>query len=82
MRRRINRAAVCSSENYSASRKAHKSMLEEKHSSFCPTAISSETAESPFKKNISVSLVVISVFGKPIKITKEEYDTIAKPLGF
>lgn len=31
MRKRINRACIASSENYSSSKKAHKAMLEENH---------------------------------------------------
>lgn len=31
MRKRINRACIASSENYSSSKKAHKAMLKENH---------------------------------------------------
>ena len=43
-RKRINRAAVCSSENYSTSKKIHLSMLEEKHSHFKSMTINGEIA--------------------------------------
>ena len=40
MRKRFNRNAVCSSENYTASKHAHLDMLKEKHDHFCGLLVS------------------------------------------
>ncbi len=79
MRRRINKNAVCSSENYSASKRVHQSALQEAHSSFSLMAVSSKVAEEDkitLGKQFlrAAQLVTINVFGKPLKITKSEYD--------
>ena len=79
MRRRINRAAICSSENYSASRRLHQSALMEAHTSFDMMAVSGKVAKED-KLTIgkqflrAAQLVTIKVFGKPLKVTKAEYE--------
>lgn len=40
MRKRINANAVCSSENYAASKRIHKAMLKRVHSTFGMTVVS------------------------------------------
>lgn len=86
MRKRFNPNAVCSSENYAASKRAHRAMLEEAHASFsepvCSGKDKSEELAAKVKLFRAVSLVTISVFGKPLRITREEFKSIAKPLGF
>lgn len=74
MRQRFNRNAVCSSQNYKGSKAAHQEMLSEKHSTFVPVENSSDSVKdfNPFK--MSVVMVAVSVFGKKIVITKDEYD--------
>lgn len=84
MRKRINRAAVCSSENYSTSKRIHLSMLEEKHSHFKSMTINSEIAiDVPILKGDSVTpkFQTIRVFGKNMRVSIEEYNTYCKELG-
>ena len=80
MRKRFNRNAVCSSENYSASKKAHLELLKEQHKHFCGIMISSEAPvdsvfTGPRFKNIRI-------FGKEMRVTAEEYNTIYAKCNF
>lgn len=84
MRKRINRAAVCSSENYSTSKKIHLSMLEEKHSHFKSITINGEiTIDVPILKSkmVTPKFKTIRVFGKNMRVSIEEYNTHCKKLG-
>ena len=79
MRPRINRSALCSSENYKASRKAHLQMSQEKHSHFCGLLVSGEIkVDVPVVNNdntISPKFKTITIFGKEMTLTIEEYNT-------
>ena len=79
MRPRINRSALCSSENYKASRKAHLQMLQEKHSHFCGLLVSGEIkVDVPVvnqDNTISPKFKTITIFGKEMTLTIEEYNT-------
>ena len=84
MRKKINRAAVCSSENYSTSKKLHLNMLEEKHSHFKSITVNGEIAiDVPLLKGemITPKFKTIRVFGKNMKVSIEEYNTYCKELG-
>ena len=84
MRKRINKAAICSSENYEASRKLHIETLINNHQSFSGMAVS-RTANDYNGINFhrdSGNYVTVKVFGKPIRITKEEYNEHYAHLGF
>lgn len=84
MRKRINRAAVCSSENYSTSKKIHLSMLEEKHSHFKSMTVNGEIAiDIPVLKGerITPKFKTIRVFGKDMRVSIGEYNTHCKELG-
>lgn len=84
MRKRINRAAVCSSENYSTSKRLHLSMLEEKHSHFKSMTVNGEIAINvPVLKGerITPKFKTIRVFGKNMRVSIEEYNTHCKKLG-
>lgn len=84
MRKRINRAAVCSSENYSTSKRLHLSMLEEKHSHFKIMTVNGEIAiDVPVLNGemITPKFKTIRVFGKNMKVTINEYNTYCKELG-
>lgn len=83
MRKRINRAAVCSSGNYSTSKKIHLSMLEEKHSHFKSITVNGEIAiDVPVLKGEMVipKFKTIRVFGKNMRVSIEEYNTHCKEL--
>ena len=79
MRKRINRNAVCSSENYSASRHAHLELLKEKHDHFCGMMVSGELqidvpivdSEDKFQPKFKT----LRIWGKDIRVTIEEYNT-------
>ena len=79
MRKRINRNAVCSSENYSASKKAHLDFLREKHDHFCGLMISGEikfdvpTVDSNGK--FQPKFKTIKIFGKEMRLSIEEFNT-------
>ena len=77
MRKRINRAAVCSSENYSTSKRLHLSMLEEKHSHFKSMTIKGDV---PVLKGdvVTSKFKTIRVFGKNMRVTIDEYNTYCK----
>ena len=84
MRKRINRAAVCSSENYSTSKKIHLSMLEEKYSHFKSMTVNGEIViDVPVLNGemITPKFKTIRVFGKNMKVSIEEYNTHCKELG-
>lgn len=84
MRKRINRAAVCSSENYSTSKRLHLSMLEEKHSHFKSMTVNGEISiDVPILKGemITPKFKTIRVFGKNMGVSIEEYNTYCKELG-
>ena len=77
-RKRFNRAAICSTENYEVTHKAHKEFLIEKHKSFSGLYFSGEISIIA-KKNPKYK--VIKVFGKDMKITIEEYEKHCAPHG-
>lgn len=55
MRKKINRAAVCSSDNYELSKRVHRKYLQEIHDNF--------------DIEITVKIPYVKCFGKLIKIT-------------
>lgn len=78
MRKRFNRNAVCSSENYKASKKAHLELLKEKHDHFSFLSVSGEIAHDvPTEKNeeFQPKFKTVKIFGKEMRITNEEYNT-------
>lgn len=81
MRQRVNRAAVCSSDNYQASKKLHLDFLNEKHSHFKEITINGEMLiDQPIIKDGRVSnrFKTIRVFGHNMKVTIEEFNTHCK----
>ena len=79
MRKRFNRNAVCNSENYTASKKAHLDFLKEKHDHFCGVMISSEiTFDVPkidSNGGFEPKFKTITIFGKEMRLSIEEYNT-------
>lgn len=83
MRKRINRNAVASSDNYRLSRKLHMEMLEEKHTHFSGIAVSGEISiDQPILRDgkILQQYKTIKVFGKNMRVTIEEYNAHCKSL--
>lgn len=82
MRKRFKRSAICSSDNYEASRKAHIEFLKERHSNFCGLAVSDRmSADTSTKERYIPKFKTIRVFGKEMVITIEEYNLHCKHLG-
>lgn len=84
MRKRVNRGAVCSSENYETSKKLHLDMLRERHSHFCGIGVSGEISiDTPIVKDNALmpKYKTIRIFGKDMRITMEEYKIHCKDLG-
>lgn len=82
MRKRFNRAAICSvngnSGSYEASHKSHLLMLQEKHQHFCNMLVSGEISiDAPIisEGTIQPKFKTIKVFGKEMRVTIEEYNT-------
>ena len=79
MRKRFNRNAVCSSENYSASKHAHLDMLKEKHSHFCGLLVSGEikldVPNITSEGKVAPKFKTVRIFGKEMRLTVEEYNT-------
>lgn len=76
-RKRINRAAVCSSENYSASKRVHQMYLRERHAHFNEMIVNGEiTFDQPIFKEgkLTPRFKTIRVFGKEMRITIEEFE--------
>ena len=79
MRKRFNRSAICSSENYRASKAAHLSMLKEKHDHFAGFMFSGEMQVDIPKVNskgvVLPKFKTLRIWGKDIRVTIEEYNT-------
>lgn len=77
MRKRFNTRAICSSDNYQESKKAHLAMLNAKHSNFSFIATSDTISVEPTAKVITFKpkYRTIKVFGKEMRVTAEEYNT-------
>ena len=82
MRQRFNRNAICSSDNYKASKKAHLNMLHERHDHFSFMAISCKNDEvevaidTPKVVNGQISEKVfktIRIKGKMLRLEISEY---------
>ena len=85
MRRRFNRNAICSSDNYKASRKMHLDFLKEKHEHFSFIGVSGEIAiDVPNVNNgkFQPKFKTIRIFGKEMRLTIEEYNTHYVKCGF
>ena len=85
MRKRFNRAAICSSDNYKGSRKAHIEYLKERHSHFSGLAVSGEPSiDVPVIRGnaFTPKFKTIKVFGKDMTVTIDEYNTYCKKVGF
>lgn len=84
MRKRINKAAICSSDNYKQSRKLHIEFLKERHSHFNEFKVSGEISiDVPVARDgkFTPRYRTIKVFGKEMTITIDEYNIHCKELG-
>lgn len=82
MRKRFKRNAICSSENYKASRNSHLAYLQEQHESFSVSMMSHAKHGDNAKDELSLDrklarlndYVYIKVFGRFLKLTVAEYN--------
>ena len=75
-RKRFNRIAICSSDDYKASRKMHQIMLDERHQHFSFLSVSGEIkADLPIFKEgkLQPKFKTVRILGKDMRITIEEY---------
>ena len=78
MRKRFNRQAICSSDNYKASKRAHLDFLNEQHEHFSFLSVSGEIAlDVPTINNgkFQPKFKTVRIFGKEMRLTIEEYNT-------
>ena len=77
MRKRMNRNAVCSSENYEASKRVHQDFLKEKHSHFCGMIVSGEIKiDFPITDSngeFRPKFKTVTIFGKQMTLSFEEF---------
>jgi len=82
-RKRFNRVAICSSDDYKKSRRIHQIFLEERHSHFNEMVVNGDISiDVPvIKKNrVSNRFKTIRVFGRNMKVSIDEYNTHCKSL--
>lgn len=75
-RKRFNRIAICSSDDYKGSRKMHQIMLDERHQHFSFLSVSGEIkADLPIFKDgkLQPEYKTVRILGKDMRITIEEY---------
>jgi hypothetical protein len=82
MRPRFNRSAICSSDNYKASRKAHLDFLKEGHQHFSMIGISGISSSNEDTCCFQPRFKTIKVWGKDIRVTVEEYNNYYANCGF
>ena len=78
MRKRFNRQAICSSDKYKASKRAHLDFLNEQHEHFSFLSVSGEIAlDVPTINNgkFQPKFKTIRIFGKEMRLSIEEYNT-------
>ena len=78
MRKRFNRQAICSSDNYKVSKRAHLDFLNEQHEHFSFLSVSGEIAlDVPTVNNgkFQPKFKTVRIFGKEMRLTIEEYNT-------
>jgi len=68
MRKRFNRNAICSSDNYRQSRRAHLSSLEANHEAFEDSELHISLMSVSFEEPSDDTLVMVSVFGKKMQM--------------
>ena len=76
MRKRINRAAICNSDNYSTSKRVHQMYLRERHAHFNEMIVNGKIAfDQPIFNDgkFIQKFKTIRVFGKEMRITIEEF---------
>lgn len=85
MRKRINKRAICSSDNYKESKLLHMEMLVENHASFCNMSkaeVAVKAAELAALGGAKPQYITVRVMGREQKIPLKLYEERYKHLGF
>ena len=85
MRKRINKRAICSSENYRESKLLHMEMLIDNHCAFgniSKSEVTIKAKELAALNNYKPQYVTVKVMGKEQKVSIEIYEKYYKHLGF
>lgn len=85
MRKRINKRAICSSENYKESKLLHMEMLIDNHCTFgniSKAEVTVKAEELATLGSYKSQYVTVKVMGKEQKVSIEIYEKYYKHLGF
>lgn len=85
MRKRINKRAICSSDNYKESKLLHMEMLIDNHCTFgniSKTEVTVKAEELAALGSYKPQYVIVKVMGKEKRISMEIYEKYYKHLGF
>ena len=85
MRKRINKRAICSSENYKESKLLHMEMLIDNHCTFgniSKSEITVKAEELAALSSYKPQYVIVKVMGREQKVSIETYEKYYKHLGF
>lgn len=80
-RKRFNRRAICSSDNYELTHRAHLDYLKECHNSFAGiyfSEIQKSSTEDSSTEKFTPKYKTIHIFGKPMTVTIEKYNKFFK----
>lgn len=72
-RKRFNAAAICSSDNYISSKRAHVAFLQRTHERFISLIESGELELVETTVEIKPAFVIVMVFGRELKLSYEDY---------
>lgn len=85
MRKRINKRAICSSDNYKESKLLHMEMLIDNHCTFgniSKTEVTVKAEELAALGSYKPQYVIVKVMGKEKRVSMEIYEKHYKHLGF
>ena len=85
MRKRINKRAICSSENYKESKLLHMEMLIDNHCTFgniSKAEVTVKAEELVALHGYKPQYVIVKVMGREKRVSIEIYEKYYKHLGF
>ena len=85
MRKRINKRAICSSENYKESKLLHMEMLIDNHCTFgniSKAKVTVKAEELASLGSYKPQYIIVKVMGREKRVSMEIYEKYYKHLGF
>lgn len=85
MRKRINKRAICSSENYKESKLLHMEMLIDNHCTFgniSKAEVTVKAEELASLGSYKPQYIIVKVMGREKRVSMEIYEKHYKHLGF